>query len=73
MRTRQSHEGRLGIIKHKRACTKQTDKHAIMATEKGNTTEAVVQEVAKIARVAVQAMVMASTDNNQRAQIIGPK
>ena len=47
LRTRQSHQGRLRIIKHTKASTKQTDKQGIMATEQANITEAVVQVAAK--------------------------
>ena len=62
-----SHQGRLRMIKCTKASTTQIGKHAIMATEQANITEAVVQVVAEAARVAVSAMAIASADNSQRA------
>ena len=73
MRTRQSHQGRLRIIKHTKASTKQIDKQAVMATEQANITEVVIQVAAEAARGEVQAMAMASVDNNQRAENGEPK
>ena len=73
MRTRQSHQGRLRILKHTKASTKQTDKQSIMATEQAYITEAIVQIAAEVARGAVQTIAMASTDNSAREQNVGPK
>ena len=50
-------------MKHTEANTRQTDEEAIMATEKANITKAVVHAAAKSARLAVQAMAMASAEN----------
>ena len=44
-----------------------------MATEQPNIAETVVQIAAEAARVAVQAMAMASAENNQSAQNVGLK
>ena len=64
MRTRQSQQGRLRILQCTKASTKETDKQAIMANEQEIITEAVIQVAAMATRVAVQAMAMASADNN---------
>ena len=71
MRTGWYHKGRFKIIKCTKTSTKQTDEQAITATEQANI--AVVQVAAEAARVAVQAMAIASANSNQRAQNVGSK
>ena len=44
-----------------------------MATNQANLTETITQIAAEAARVVVQAMAMASAENNQRVQNVGPK
>ena len=44
-----------------------------MTTEQGKITETIVQMAAEAARVAGQAMAVASAENNQCAQNLGPK
>ena len=55
MRTRQSLQGGLRIIKHTTASTKQTDKQAIMAAEEATIAEGEVQVATEAAKMAVQA------------------
>ena len=44
-----------------------------MATSQANLTEIIAQIAAAVEKVAVQATPMASAENNQRAQNVGPK
>ena len=66
------YQGRPRIIKCTKASSKQTDEQAIMVPEQANITEAVVQVADEAARAVVQAMAMASADNNQRVQNVEP-
>ena len=72
MKTRQSHQGRLTVLKHTKAKSKQADKEYIMTTEQTNITEATAQVVAEATRVAVQAMAVANADSSERTQNSGP-
>ena len=56
-----------------KASTVQAVKQVIMTTEQANIIETIIQIGTEAARVAVQAMAIASVENNQRAQNVGPK